>query len=190
MKHFNLSGIICMLSLLLIQSSCSKDDDFTFQFDENGECYYPSISSISKASFEKSVVGYGWKYVSTQEIGANGECLKGEYYADRIGASPHQYYFENSSTIKYYVHMDAYPAFGFLTYTYDYLENVNKVVTYGSTKLQILSVEGDMLRAVEYMAVRSDGEKVYGLSVYKRMSEQELKNCQKAYPVNFSDYSH
>lgn len=186
MKHLNLLGTLSLLFLLIVQSSCSKDDSLTFKFDENGECYYPSVSPISTGNFEKSVVGSGWKHVSTYEIGTDGECMKGEYYADLIGVGPHHYFFESSNSFKMYYYADAYPANGFMTTSYSYVESVNGVAANSSTILQILSVDGDVMKAIEYMAVRADGKKVFGYSTYKRMSAQELKKCQESYPTDLT----
>lgn len=187
MKHLNLLGILGLIFLLIVQSSCSKDDEFTFKFDEKGECYYPSVQAISIENFEKSVVGSGWEHVSTHEIDAVGEYLKGEYYADLVGASPQQYFFESSSTMKSYYYADAYPARGFSTSVYSYMENVNRIIVNANTRLQILSVDKDILKVLEHLAVRAGGQKIYGYSTYKRMSAQELKECQKNYPTDLSN---
>lgn len=188
MKNFRFWRILGLLLVLLVCSSCGDDDEFpTFKFNEDGICYFPSVSIISKASFEETVVGYGWKHVSTHEIGENGECLKKEYYADLDGAAPSSYYFETAASLKTYMYVDAYPANGFRTSAYEYMDANRVVVNNQHAILQILSVDKDVLKAVEYLAVRADGKKVYGYVTYKRVTEQELKECQKAYPVDLSN---
>lgn len=190
MRRFNLSGMLLLSLLLFMQSSCSKDDELTFKFDENGECYYPSVRSITIGSFEKNVVGYGWKYVSTREIDANGECMKGGYYDDLIGAGPHHYFFESGDVLKMYYTSSVHNRSGFATYTYSYKPENNRVVVGLDGKMQILSVEGDLLKVVEYMAVLSGGKKVYGYSTYKRMTDSELEEFQEYYSVDFDNLRH
>lgn len=176
-----------MLFLLVGYSSCSDDEGLHFEFDASGECYYPSVSALSKERFEEAVVGYGWKHVSTYEITSNGECLKEEYYTGLLGAAPCYYYFESPTSLKTYLYMNSYPANGFLTSTYEYMD-ANRVVTDGEhTALQIISVDERLMKAVKYMGMLSYGTKVYGYTTYQRMTEQELEACQKAYPVDLSN---
>lgn len=180
-----------ILFLSAVYSACSDDDDFpTFKFNENGECYYPSVAAISAERFEEAVVGYGWKHVSTYEIGQDGECMKEEYYADRVGAAPCYYYFESAASLKTYMYVDAYPVNGFTTSAYEYRDANCVVVGKQHAILQLLSVNGDELKAVEYLGVLGDGTKVYGYVTYKRMTEQELAECRKNYPVDLSDLRH
>lgn len=179
-----LLGVCCLLAVL---ASCSDDEELLFKFDANGECYYPSASALSKERFEKEVVGYGWKHVSTYEIAPNGECLKEEYYSEIVGGGPSHYYFESPTSLKTYLYMNSYPASGFLTSTYEYTD-ANRVVTNGEhTALQIISVDGRLLKAVEYLGMLSYGTKVYGYATYQRMTEQELAECQQYYSVDFSN---
>lgn len=188
MKSFRFWRVLSILLGLVVCSSCNDDDVFpTFKFDGDGTCYYPSVSAISKESFGETVVGYGWKHICTYEIEETGECLKKEYYADLDGGGPHHYYFESATSLKTYMYMDAYPVNGFMTSAFEYMD-ANRVVGNNQRAiLQIVSVDKDLLKVVEYLAVRADGTKVYGYVTYKRMTEQELKECQKSYPVDLSN---
>lgn len=188
MKSFKLWRVLGILLGLIVCSSCGDDDEFpTFKFDEDGMCYYPSVSAISKESFGETVVGYGWKHVSTYEVGENGECLKQEYYAGLNGVGPHHRYFESPSSLKTYMYVDAYPVNGFRTSAYEYMDANRVVADNQHVILQIISVDKDVLKVLEYLAVRADGTNVYGYVTYKRMTEQELKECQKAYPVDLAN---
>lgn len=188
MKSFRFWRVLSILLGLVVCSSCGNDDEFpTFKFDGDGTCYYPSVSAISKKSFGETVVGYGWKHVSTYEIGENGECFKQEYYADLIGAGPCYYYFESETSLKTYLYVDAYPANAFMTSAYEYMDANRVVANNQYAILQIVSVDKDILKAVEYLGVHGDGTKVYGYVTYKRMTEQELKECQKNYHVDLSN---
>lgn len=191
LKRKKVSGWLCLAVILCLGlSSCSDDDGWTFQFDENGECYAPSVSPISQAEFEEKVVGSAWAYVSTNEIGKDGKCLGKVYYEDLIGGGAATYFFENSNTLKSYYYADAIPAYGFSTSTYNYEAGANRITTTGTTAmLQLLSTDGKRMEMIEYLGIRSGGEKIYGYSIYRKMSQQELEQCQKDYPVDFSKVS-
>lgn len=187
MKSFKFWRALVMLLGLVICSSCGDDEFPTFKFDGDGTCYYPSVSAISKESFGETVVGYGWEHVSTYEIEENGECLKKEYYTDLDGVGPHHHYFESATSLKTYMYVDAYPVNGFRTSAFQYMDANRVVANNQHAILQIISVNKDLLKVLEYLAVRADGKKVYGYVTYKRMTEQELKDCQKHYPVDLSN---
>lgn len=191
LKSKKVSGWLCLAVVLCLGlSSCSDDDGWTFQFDGNGECYAPSVSPITQTEFEEKVVGNAWVHVSTHEIGKDGKCLGKEYYEGLDGASTTTYFFENSNTMKSYFYIDAFPAWGFRTSAYNYEAGANRITTIGSTaKLQLLSTDGKRMEVIEHLAVRSDGEQIYGYSIYRKMSQQELEQCQKDYPVDFSKVS-
>lgn len=186
-------GWLCMaIGLCVGLSSCSDDDDgWTFRFDENGECYAPSVSPISQAEFEGKVVGNAWEHVSTHEIGRDGKCLPEEYYENNVGGGgPTTYFFENSHTLKSYYYTHAVRAGGFRTSAYNYEAGANRVTTTGTTaRLQLLSTDGKRMEVIEYLAVRDGGTEVYGYSIYRKMSAQELERCQKDYSVDFNKLS-
>lgn len=188
MANVRIWRVLGMLLGLVVCSSCGDDNEYpVFKFGEDGTCYYPSVSAISQESFEETVVGYGWKHVSTHEIKENGECLKEEYYAGLDGAGPSYYYFESAASLKTFMHVDAYPVNGFRTSAYKYI-NANRVVVNNQHMIwQILSVDKDLLKVVEYLGVCADGIKVYGYVTYKRMTEQELAECRESYPVDLSN---
>lgn len=185
-------GWLCMaVGLCLGLSSCSDDDGWTFRFDENGECYAPSVSPISQAEFEEKVVGNAWQHVSTHEIGRDGKCLPVEYYEEMCGGGPTTYFFENSNTLTSYYYADAIPASGFRTSAYNYEAGANRITTTGSTAiLQLLSTDGKRMEVIKYLGVRGDGTEVYGYAIYRKMSQEELERCQKNYPVDFANLRH
>ena len=162
----------------------SKADDYQEKLDARKA---EQKEAADQESFEETVVGYGWKHVSTHEIKENGECLKEEYYAGLDGAGPSYYYFESAASLKTFMHVDAYPVNGFRTSAYKYIDANRVVVNNQHMIWQILSVDKDLLKAVEYLGVRADGIKVYGYVTYKRMTEQELAECRESYPVDLSN---
>ena len=180
------SFIISLLCVVFF-AACNKEDVYpTFSFDENGECYIPDISNISMEEFESSVVGYGWKHINTHEIGSDGKCSTKDYYEDLVGGGPSQYYFESSESLKEYIYADAIPAHGYLTYAYKY-ENGNRVSNNGNLVMRIVSLEGDVMKIIDYLGIRADGVKLYGYSTYRRMNSGELKEVQNAYPDDLSN---
>lgn len=177
-------ALLCICGL----AGC-KEEEFdvpTFVFDDNGVCYSSSVVPVSQEDFECRVVGYGWKHVSTYEIGHDGQCVPEDYYKDLIGIGPEWYYFESASSLKSYMYVDAYPAWGFMAYNYR-LEEANRIMVNDKTYMQLLSVDGDVMRIVKYLGVHSDGDKIYGYATYRRMTAEELEEVQDEYDVNLSE---
>lgn len=186
-KAMKFYSFIISLLCVVFFAACNKEDVYpTFSFDENGECYIPDISNISMEEFESSVVGYGWKHINTHEIGSDGKCSTKDYYEDLVGGGPSQYYFESSESLKEYIYADAIPAHGYLTYAYEY-EDGNRVSNNGNLVMRIVSLEGDVMKIIDYLGIRADGVKLYGYSTYKRMSSGELTKVQNAYPDDLSN---
>ena len=182
-----LHSFIITLLCTVTFAACNKEDIYpTFAFDENGECYTPDADYISMEEFNSSVVGYGWKHVITHEIDGNGKCSTKDYYEDLIGGGPSQYYFETSSSLKEYMYVDAFPAHGYFTYSYNYEEG-NRVSQDGHLVMRIISLKGDIMKIIEYLGIRADGIKIYGYSTYKRMSSEELTKVQNTYPTDLSN---
>ena len=182
-----LHSFIIILLCTVTFAACNKEDIYpTFAFDENGECYTPDADYISMEEFNSSVVGYGWKHVITHEIDGNGKCSTKDYYEDLIGGGPSQYYFETSSLLKEYMYVDAFPAHGYFTYSYNYEEG-NRVSQDGHLVMRIVSFKGDIMKIIEYLGIRADGIKIYGYSTYKRMNSEELTKVQNTYPTDLSN---
>ena len=187
MKSMKLHSFIITLLCAVTFAACNKEDIYPkFAFDENGECYTPDADYISMEEFNSSVVGYGWKHVITHEIDGNGKCSTKDYYEDLIGGGPSQYYFETSSSLKEYMYVDAFPAHGYFTYSYNYEEG-NRVSQNGHLVMRIVSLKEDIMKIIEYLGIRADGIKIYGYSTYKRMSSEELTKVQNTYPTDLSN---
>lgn len=187
MKSMKLHSFIITLLCAVTFAACNKEDIYPkFAFDENGECYTTDADYISMEEFNSSVVGYGWKHVITHEIDGNGKCSTKDYYEDLIGGGPSQYYFETSSSLKEYMYVDAFPAHGYFTYSYNYEEG-NRVSQDGHLVMRIISLKGDIMKIIEYLGIRADGIKIYGYSTYKRMSSEELTKVQNTYPTDLSN---
>lgn len=185
-SFYRLTGWVCLLGVL---TACSDNEEFpTFRCDVDGTCYQTSPDPISRARFEASVVGSGWKYAATYEIMSDGTCSRQEYYEDLIGGAPSVYYFESGETMKEYFYLSIRGAWGFHTRAIDYEEGSNRVMMGDDLMLfQLLAVEGDVLKMVEYLGVLNGGRKVYGYSTYYRMTEEELRKCQEKYDIDFDN---
>ena len=183
-----LTDILLVFLIIFCFTSCNHDDvNFpTFTFNENGECEPASLTPISSARFEEAVVGYGWKHVHTYEINPDGTCQTQDYYKDLDGAGPIQYYVESHSSLKVYMYVDAYPASGFRTVAYTFSDG-NRLLSNQNTVFQVLSVNGNTMEILDWLGIRAGGTEIYGYSIYRRMTNQELEEVQKTYHTDLSD---
>lgn len=163
----------------------NSTDSPVFLFDENGVCYSPSAASIPKNTVLNTILHAGWKYVSTYKINPDGSYSNQDYYENMLGGSPSYFYFEDESSLKEYIYADAIPALGFYPSSYQINEK-NRLMTNFHVDMQILSVSQNEIKVIEYLAVRYNGEKVYGYTTYQRMSEEELAEVQKKYTTDLS----
>lgn len=198
MKTLNAIGALMLLLGFCSLTSCNNPDtDLSpdpnadapmFLFDDNGVCYTPSTLPISAATFYETVLHAGWKHVCTYKIDKDGNYADEEYYSHAEGRGPHHFYFENESTVKQYVTISAIPLLaGFYICPYQLDEENNHLTGESGTKnidLQILSLSQDEIKGIEYLGVRSNGEKVYGYATYKRMTSEELAEIEQQYPTD------
>ena len=187
------SKSLLLLFTLVVMTACGDDDGPAFMFDRYGNCTATSVTPLSQKDFNLQVVGSGWKHLSTFEIDTNGNPTGKEYYEEKVGVSPTDYYFESATSLKAYFYADAIPASGYKTYSYQYEEENNTLGSSDSTKplsfLQIVYLRGDIMKALVYLGQRSIGggtmRYIYGYSTYQRMTEKELTTCQETHSVNF-----
>ncbi len=176
--------LLLLLPLLPMLWACdNKDESLSlFQFNEDGSCYYPSMKSISKSRFNKYVVGHGWYCESTNLIASDGSLVEDDYYEVRTGSAPHHYYFEDGSHLTVFYCTDGGTSCGFSTYEYSYESGTNSV----SPDFQLLSVSSDRITALECLEISSGKGSAYVYTSYRRMSYDELEECQETYAINFS----
>ena len=187
------SKSLLLLFTLVVMTACGDDDGPAFMFDRYGNCTATSVTPLSQKDFNLQVVGSGWKHLSTFEIDTNGNPTGKEYYEEKVGVSPTDYYFESATSLKAYFYADAIPASGYKTYSYQYEEENNTLGSSDSTKplsfLQIVYLRGNIMKALVYLGQRSIGggtmRYIYGYSTYQRMTEKELTTCQETHSVNF-----
>lgn len=205
MKITYLKSVIPALLFLPLMTSCNNNsgdslyDDWEnvldnhggmpYEFDKDGHCF--GVTSIGKENMEKTLVGYGWKCYDTWEINADGTRQKQSYWKDRIGGSPTQYYFNADGTAREYFNSDAYPDGRLYRETqWKWIEDDshgrddNKRIVFGNYADDYLQITGwskYAFCAIQYLGVRSDGYKVYGVSLYQRMTDKELDGYNKTY---------
>lgn len=165
--------------------------DATFQFDGDGECYYPMAQPITRSLFENNVVGKGWKHVTTNEINAKGKIQLDDFYSNIYGLAPSHLYFNSTSTLTFYTFSDALNQYCYDEVAYEYREDGNEIVV-GDGPIKILSIEDDatllyVIRSVGMVYDKGHFSPVYCLSIYKRMSAEELAAYQATYTKKSSE---
>lgn len=179
-----------MLSIAMtVFCSCSCDDDPTnapFVICPATQPYPP----VSQMDFNKYVVNKGWKQVTTHEILEDGTTSDKDYYENTLGLSPIHYYFEAGKYTIFYL-SDSNGKAGFLTREYTYVPDINAVTSkhLDGPIFKIAALTNGQMHIVHLIYKRSDGTEVYGYSIYKQMTETELEECRRNYPVDFNPYT-
>lgn len=205
-----------MLMSLTAVTSCSQNDDDDnplvviepddvpmFEFGEDGIPYRwhsPYLSAEMQDAFRKEAVGYGWKWMQTNEI-TYGGIATNEFYGERIGMSPSSYYIESGSSIIRYFHSNTVPADAYLQsgYTMDLktgiLANCDKfLVSPWSLYMRVWTIYNLSGRwymsCLEPLGIGLDdyGQEhvVWGTSQYVRMTDAELRAMQKKHCFDYS----
>ena len=131
-------------------------------------------------------IGHGWKHYATWEINKNGERLPNEYYSSIIGMSPQNYYFDNNTQMTTYYYSDAKSSMkkSEIAYTFNnrYNNTPRTVLLLGNNEyFQITGwTRGNQpsFCMVHPLGVKSNGDTVYGVSIYVQMTDQELKSMR------------
>ena len=132
-------------------------------------------------------IGHGWKHYATWEITRNGKRLPNEYYSSIIGMSPQNYYFDSSTQMTAYYYSDDAGSFmkkSETAYTFNnrYNNTPRTVLLLGNN--EYLQITGWTLGnqpsfcMVHPLGIKSNGDTVYGVSIYVQMTSQELKSMQ------------
>ena len=159
-----------------------------YDYSDDGKCFGDG-GGISKENFEKVIVGHGWKHYGTWEIDKYGKRLPLEYYHNTIGVSPDNYYFDSNTNLTiYYRSNTAGSAIkkSEVAYTFNgkykgtsrtvlLLDNKNYIQITGWAR-----GEQPVFCMVHPLAVKSNGETLYGVSIYVQMTDTELKSMQES----------
>ena len=194
-------GLVLVLFASLFFASCNDDVEETmeqewahvldnhgvaYSFSDNGNCFGDG-GGIGQADFNKMFIGHGWKHYATWEINKNGKRLPNEYYSSIIGMSPQNYYFDSSTQMTAYYYSDDAGSFmkkSEIAYTFnDRYNNTHRTVLLLGNN-EYLQITGWTLGnqpsfcMVHPLGIKSNGDTVYGVSIYVQMTSQELKSMQ------------
>ena len=196
-------GLAFVLFASFFVVSCNDDSEETFEqqwalvldnyeinydFSDGGKCFGAG-GGISKENFDKMFIGHGWKHYGTWEIDKYGKRLPLEYYHNEIGASPDNYYFDSNTKLTIY-HRSALAKNDIKKKEVTYSFNNN----YKGMRLTVLLLDNKeyiqitgwtmgtqpSFCMVHPLGVKSNGETVYGVSIYLQMTDSELKIMQEA----------
>lgn len=184
--------LLCAIATTITTTSCLNSDDdgpmliidpveTPVKVDADHVVSFISPEKISKADFNKSIVGRCWKNFETHEVTLQGEYIAKNYWQDRLGSSPEIYMLDKDSITTFYV-SDAHMGRGeYRRNAYTYNETDNGVYVGGKRLLQVLPPFAQYMYAVEALGVRSDGTPIYGISNFEELSAFEYQNLLKNY---------
>lgn len=196
----SLIGLILVLLVSLSVTSCNDDNDESldqqwasvlnnhgtpYVFSDNGNCYGAG-GGISKEDFEKMFIGHGWKHYATWEINKKGRRMSDGYYTNILGASPVNYYFDSNTKLTAYYHSDvAESTIKKEEIAYTFNEDTQRTVLLLDNN-EYLQITGWMLGTqpsfciVHPLGIKSNGETIYGVSIYVQMTDKELNTMQNS----------
>lgn len=150
-----------------------------------GECVVLSGDSVSQTDFLSRVAGYGWKWVSTNEIRLDGIVKGKDFWTAMVGAGPGAYFFDVDSVTEFYW-SDALPGKCYHTDSTRFSNSV--IYAYRQenwcTYMTLLEIKGDelwLMQAVGYLS--AEDRNVYVLEKYQRMTDDELEFYRKNYTI-------
>lgn len=205
LMNFSYLKVIILVSFFIpFMVSCNDDsgnslyDDWENVLDNNGarfimdkDGHWLGKTTQGKEDMMKTLVGYGWQCYDTWEINPDGRRQKQSYWKDLIGVSPVQYYFNLNGTVRKYFISDAFSNGGHVyrdeTWEYkdyDAIKRSTERIIFGNNEddyLQVIGWSRDVFCAIQYLGVRSQGQKVYGVSLYRRMTDKQLADYNKKY---------
>ena len=150
-----------------------------------GEEQWPTYNDgPSKSEFQQFYVGRGWRWGSTHTI-KNGRVTNEDYYSVRVGGSTLDYYFgEDELTV--FLHPNYRPGAYYYTRPYEYREEDSSIYINGYKKMTIVGMSNnkDSFEVIDYLAIKSDGTKVFGLTRYYLMTDEELAQARDHYQTN------
>lgn len=209
MKHFFLMALALVAALIL--GSCDKtengdgeknelDQNYFAQkytVDADGYCMLEGAEPLPEAEIASKVTGYGWKTVGTYEVEPDGRLSTKDYWADRLGGSATNYWFESSTKLTSYFYMDALPAdcFSKLTWNYDAQKGFimrcspNDATSDKTDKyMQVMKIGEThgktLMYTMQKLGYRTDSKgtkSTFGMVIYQRMTDKELDDTKRQY---------
>ena len=175
-------------TLLSIWENTIDNHGCNYDFDAQGRCY--GTGSIGEANFKANLVGHGWKHYATWEISQDGKRMSNEYYGNMYGVSPHSFYFGSDGTVtRYYVSDAEAMAKKCVTEKYTFNDEAtslfhSSLMFDDGSYMQIVGWTMGQIASfcvIEPLGVTSAGKTIYGVSIYEKMTDAELKDFQSNY---------
>ena len=175
-----MARVLTMILAGICLLSCTK-------FDIDDEQWPISkYGGPSEEAFQKFYVDGGWRSDITYTI-KDGRVSNENYYSTYIGASSSDYYFGENELTSFFS-SDAYPDGPFYrTQSYEYNEIDCSIYADGHKIMTIvdMSKNRDTFEAIELLGVKSDGTKVFGLTKYHLMTDEELNKTRERHQTNW-----
>ena len=160
--------------------SCTK-------FDIDDEQWpIASDGGPSEYSFQQFYVGHGWRSDITYTI-KNGRVTNENYYSSRDGANSSDYYFGENELTSFFSSIAFQGGPFYRTQLYEYEEEDYSIYADGHKIMTIvdMSKNRDSFEAIELLGVKSDGTKVFGLTKYYLMTDEELAKTRERFQTNW-----
>ena len=198
LKYF--VGLVLVLFASLFFASCNDDVEETmeqewahvldnhgvaYSFSDNGNCFGDG-GGIGQADFNNMFIGHGWKHYATWEINKKGRRMSDGYYTNILGASPVNYYFDSNTKLTAYYHSDvAESTIKKEEIAYTFKKDTQRTVLLLDNN-EYLQITGWTLGTqpsfciVHPLGIKSNGETIYGVSIYVQMTDKELNTMQNS----------
>lgn len=175
-----MTRVLTMILAGICLLSCTK-------FDIDDEQWPISkYGGPSEEAFQKFYVDRGWRSEITYTI-KNGRVTNENYYSTQVGANSSDYYFGENELTSFFS-SDAFPNGPFYrTRSYEYNEEECSIYADGYKIMTIvdMSKNRDSFEAIELLGVKSDGTKVFGLTKYYLMTDEELNKTRERHQTNW-----
>ncbi len=194
--------LFVVASLLSALMSCLSDSEpedkltvdpaeVVFDSDAVGRPVWTDLKPMSRDSFDRLIVGRAWHCDATFEIQEHGFASHKNLWGHMLGMAPTHYFFDKDS-VTMYVYNDAHgninAGLGYMRRPYTYDNRDNGIYIDGRRELQLnLStiIPAQKLAAVQYIAQRSDGHNIYGMSLFSRLTDREYQQLKEDYKVKW-----
>lgn len=174
-----------------------------FQFDADGLPYrhgHPVLSAEMQEMLRHELVGYGWRWMQSNEILPTGVVQSKGFYDGLLGGSPSSYYVKSDSELVRYFSSDAYNQNAFWAQHYE-LDVKTGILSDGPVRhdpgyepylLRIWSIYEQQgkwyMSCIEPKGVRN-GQCVWATSHFVRMTQSELEETQRLYDYDYSQHN-
>lgn len=173
--------------IILFASSCVKNEmEFTYEKSfAIGNDSWPIITeTIFGDKLRQTLEGNGWQWVEGKTI-KDGKVTEEDYYQQIIGSRTVDYYFHDG-IVTSYIAPDFYPAMCYWDQSIRYDDEHNDLWI-GAEKLRIVNIDSNHFAAIDNVATKNDGTKVFVLNTWRKMNDAELRHCKETFTQDFSE---